>query len=134
MTPTAPSPDQAAAASDHAAVVDRDTLDDLEDLFGREKLVAMLESLRREIDERLDAIPEDHGQLGRDAHALVSVTGVLGFMSLSRACAELEQACLAEGDVSGTLRTVLRAAADAQRAIAAFQANLRWIPTKPALP
>ena len=71
----------------------------------------MLASLQQEIERRLDDSSDDVRVIGQGAHALVSVSGMLGFMPLSRACAVLERACL-DGHGIGSERSAARAAAD----------------------
>ena len=101
---------------------DAETLADLESVFGRERVMALLGGLRREIDERLAASEADRQDLGRDAHALVSVSGTLGFMPLSRACAQLERACLTGTDVASALARTKETAVAAKAAIDALTA------------
>ena len=96
---------------------DREALADLESVFGKTRVAALLAGLRDEIDRRLATPAVERDGLGRDAHVLVSVSGTLGFMPLSRACAELERACLGIGDVAPALARAQAQAAAAKRAI-----------------
>jgi HPt (histidine-containing phosphotransfer) domain-containing protein len=50
--------------------------------------------------------PDDRDALARAAHALVSVTGMMGFMRLSDRSSALEQACPAGSDLGAALRLV----------------------------
>ncbi len=55
------------------------------DLLG----VARVQKSLHEIAERLSSLAgmiHDHAVLGKEAHALVSLTGVLGFTALAEAC------------------------------------------------
>ncbi len=89
---------------------DAATLAELSDLFGPVRLTAMLSSLQKEIEHRLDGSSDDVRVIGQGAHALASASGMLGFMPLSRACAALERACL-NGHGIGSERSAARAAA-----------------------
>ncbi len=101
---------------------DAETMADLEDLFGRPRLLELLGALDREIATRFDPPSADRDQLARDAHILVSSSGALAFSSLSQACARLEQACLRAADVEAALNDALADAARARAAIAVLRA------------
>ena len=73
-------------------VYDAETLSDLAEMFGPARLAQMLAGLDEEIVQRLDGATPGDPHLGENAHALVSVSGTLGFDALSRACAALERA------------------------------------------
>ena len=103
-----------------------DTLAELADLFGRARLHQLLAGLDAEIVSRLGPIERagrngDATALSDHAHALVSASGSLGFMTLSEACARLEAACLRDENRASALDDVLSAAASARRAIAALR-------------
>lgn len=104
-------------------VCDPEMLADLVDVFGRERLAHLLGGLDAEIVLRLDTASEDTVGLGADAHALVSVSGTLGFSELSRACMALEHACLEGGDLTAPLQAVRVEAARARPAIARLRAG-----------
>ncbi|SFL61108.1 Hpt domain-containing protein [Methylorubrum salsuginis] len=101
---------------------DSETMADLEELFGRPRLLELLGALDREIATRFEPPSADRNQLARDAHVLVSSSGALAFSSLSRACARLEQACLREVGVEAALDDALADAARARSAIALLRA------------
>lgn len=101
---------------------DADAMAELEDLFGRPRLLELLGALDREIVARLEPPAADRDQLARDAHVLVSSSGALAFSSLSQACARLEHACLRETDVETALNEALADAARARSAIATLSA------------
>lgn len=105
------------------AIFDRETIEDLTSVFGHERLMVLLAGLQREIAQRLSPASSDRECLSRDAHALVSVSGALGFLPLSRACTDLERACLTGGDHAAALHAVLVAAAEAERGIAWLRAR-----------
>jgi HPt (histidine-containing phosphotransfer) domain-containing protein len=49
---------------------------------------------------------DDHAVLGKEAHALVSMTGVLGFTALAEACRGLEKACQTGGELNAALAAI----------------------------
>ncbi|GJE28405.1 Hpt domain-containing protein [Methylobacterium organophilum] len=104
------------------AVFDGEVVAELEELFGRTKLMDLLARLDHEIAGRLRPAARDTTQLSSDAHALVSVSGSLGFLPLSQACADLERACLRGGDLSAPLEAAVAAAEAATWAIADLRA------------
>ncbi|GAB6844818.1 HPt (histidine-containing phosphotransfer) domain-containing protein [Methylorubrum rhodinum] len=109
-------------ALETAPEFDAEVMAELEDLFGRPRLLELLGALDQEIAARLDPPSGDRAQLARDAHVLVSSSGALAFSSLSQACARLEHACLREADVEDALSDVLADAARARTAIAVLRA------------
>ncbi len=100
---------------------DADAMADLEDLFGRPRLLELLGALDQEIVNRLVPPSDDREQLARDAHILVSSSGALAFSTLSHSCARLEQACLRQVEVDAALSDALNDAARARSAIAALR-------------
>ncbi|MPZ34770.1 MAG: response regulator [Rhodospirillales bacterium] len=65
------------------------------DLMGRPWALRGLAKLQAQIDEAFaePGSPRDAGQLAGQAHALVSLSAVLGFSTLSEQCSGLEEAC-----------------------------------------
>jgi len=106
---------------DGEAVFDPEIIEDLAAVFGRQRLMDLLAGLEREIAQRL--APTDLDGLSRDAHVLVSVSGSLGFLPLSRACATLERVCLDGGDPAPALAAVRTAASEAGRGIALLRSR-----------
>lgn len=100
---------------------DADAMADLEDLFGRPRLLELLGALDREIASRLEPPSDDRAQLARDAHILVSSTGALAFSTLSHSCARLERACLRRAEIDAALSDTLADAARARSTIAALR-------------
>ncbi|MGY2047553.1 PAS domain S-box protein [Methylobacterium sp. JK268] len=77
-------------------ILDRAILEDVRGLVGTQAAVILLGHLADQINERLGEArlaPGDPERLGRDAHAITAAAGMLGFVALSRACAQLEAAC-----------------------------------------
>ena len=102
-------------------VYDSRTLTELEAIFGRPRLMDLLGRLKVEIAQRLHASSEERDILGRDAHTLLSVSGSLGFVGLSRRCSEIEQAYLRGADLTAPLEAARRAAEAAVAAIGALE-------------
>ncbi|KAB1074701.1 Hpt domain-containing protein [Methylobacterium planeticum] len=100
-----------------APAYDPEVVAELEAVFGRARLLNLLAGLGIEIDRRLRDPEAQRDALARDAHALVSASGTLGFSALSRACAALEQACHAGTGVGPALAAARRSAEAASDAI-----------------
>ena len=94
------------ATSPAGPVLDRETFATVQDLMGRERVLALLTLLESELDLRF-AAPEadgreadlDRDQLAYDAHAMVAAAGVLGFVGISALCREIEAACRGSDDL-----------------------------------
>ncbi|GJE46574.1 Hpt domain-containing protein [Methylobacterium soli] len=112
-----PQPNPGTPAYDAAVVAE------LEAVFGRSRLMNLLAGLGAEIAQRLQVPAAEREALSRDAHALVSASGTLGFGPLSRACAELEQACHSGSDLGPALARARRKAEAASDAIARLRAQ-----------
>ncbi|MCI9879487.1 MULTISPECIES: Hpt domain-containing protein [Methylobacterium] len=102
-------------------VYDSRTLEELEGIFGRTRLMDLLDRLKTEIGERLQAPVAERAALGQDAHTLLSVSGSLGFLDLSSRCSEVERACLQGADLTAPLAAARKSAATAVAAIRALQ-------------
>jgi HPt (histidine-containing phosphotransfer) domain-containing protein len=112
-------------------VYDLSTLAELEGVFGHARLMELLGHLKDEIAQRLLAPAVNRTALRNDAHALLSVSGSLGFFELSRRCIEMEQACLLGADLVDPLSDVRAAAKGAIAAIEDLVA--RVVETSPAV-
>lgn len=102
-------------------VYDARTLGELEEIFGRPRLLDLLGRLKIEIAHRLQASSDERDILSRDAHTLLSVSGSLGFVDLSQRCVEIEQACLRGADLAAPLEAARSAAEAAMAAIRALE-------------
>jgi CheY-like chemotaxis protein/HPt (histidine-containing phosphotransfer) domain-containing protein len=105
-----------AVAVDHAGF-DRETFEEVVDLLG----LARVQTSLGEITDRLSAVAgmaADRRALGREAHALVSLAGVLGFNDLVHACRDLERMCQGQTDLGDALAAVHRASVLCLRAVA----------------
>ncbi|GJE17420.1 Hpt domain-containing protein [Methylobacterium marchantiae] len=111
--------------SARSEVYDPAMLAELEDVFGHDHLMQLLSLLRVEIGERFRIGNDEPSALGRDAHALLSSSGSLGFLDLSHRCSDIERACIAGTDVSVLLRDVRAAAVGALAAISTLEARDR---------
>jgi len=76
------------------------------DMLGRAEAEALLDILIALVEQGIASIPLDtsnSSHLAAEAHRIVSSSGTLGFMALSRACADLEAACLGSGEIAAPL-------------------------------
>jgi HPt (histidine-containing phosphotransfer) domain-containing protein len=106
-----------------APVYDAEVVAELEAVFGRPRLMNLLAGLGDEIAQRLRVSEAQRDALSRDAHALVSASGTLGFGPLSQACAALEHACHAGSDLGPALARARRSADAASDAIERLRAE-----------
>jgi histidine phosphotransfer protein HptB len=90
------------------ALVNRETLDELSAVIGPEKLAGIVErfllGLAGAIEEG-DRSPDDYG---REAHTLVSMSGMLGCDALSQACRTVEEAATTGLDLTEPLAALRR--------------------------
>ena len=87
-------------------LLSRTVLDDLGGVIGSEKLQRLLV---RFTDSLRTAFPLENGGPGavaREAHTLISMSGMLGCERLSAACRDLETAAKAGGDLPSALTTI----------------------------
>lgn len=119
---TPPSAAPVEVASPGPAGFDRETFEEVVDLLGPARVQASL----AEIAQRLSAVGgmvEDRAALGREAHALVSLTGVLGFTDLAQACRDLEKACQGTADLAAALAAIGRASSTCLHAASELAAS-----------
>lgn len=80
------------------------------DMLGRQQTERLLDILADQLHQgfaKASFDPNDRLELGVEAHKTVASAGMMGFMALSRACVELEAACLHEGEISTALANVI---------------------------
>jgi CheY-like chemotaxis protein/HPt (histidine-containing phosphotransfer) domain-containing protein len=88
----------------------------LQELMGAEWVTSGLVRLRQQIEVvfgKETAALDDRNQLAKDAHALVSHSGLLGFKELSRLCSELEEASTTDRDLASPYKKAKEAAHNA---------------------
>ncbi len=128
FTEAAPNLDDIARRDDRPEidVLDETALETLAGYIGRERLEEMLGAFAREVETRLsDFDAATPSEIARRAHALVSLAGQLGFLELSRRCAELEKAArdgvdpIPVGEVRSAADRAIRAARGTRYARAA---------------
>lgn len=100
------------------ALVNQDALDELTAVIGTEKLVRLVDRFVLSLATAFDGGDRAAADYGREAHTLVSMSGMLGCAPLSIACRGLEQSAKAGDDLTGSLSDV-RALRD--RTIAALK-------------
>jgi HPt (histidine-containing phosphotransfer) domain-containing protein len=110
--------------SSRMPTLDQQTYGGLVAVMGRERVLRLLEQLMAKLEEWVSdahATPEERQQLAREAHAMVSSAGMLGFAALSTSCADLERACEEGAAVAEVLSRVQAARAEALAEIAALR-------------
>jgi PAS domain S-box-containing protein len=108
-----------------APPLDREAYERIRETLGAQQMgemLAMLSDLltRRFAEERL--VADDPQGLAGEAHGVVSAAGMLGFMALSRRCAELEAACHTGDGLTEAITSVRAARRDALAVIARLRA------------
>jgi HPt (histidine-containing phosphotransfer) domain-containing protein len=112
------------ARPDARPPLDRAIYDGLLDLVGPDKVKSLLDQLAAQLTARFQGEPdtdEDRDRLARDAHAMISAAGAVGFSALSGACQALDDACTANRDVPEALHAVREARRLALRLIPALK-------------
>jgi CheY-like chemotaxis protein len=97
-------------------VLDAAMFADVTATLGPAKTSDLLRKLAAQLENRFPTDPrsaEEHAQLAREAHKLISTSGMFGFLTLSRSCARLEAAAL---DQSTDVTTLLQEVRGACRA------------------
>ncbi|GJD34752.1 Hpt domain-containing protein [Methylobacterium aerolatum] len=89
-------------------ILNTTTRDELGATIGREKLDRLTGRLRDLLSTALRGSGRDGTEVGREAHTLVSMAGMLGFDALSEACRNLEYATQRGGDFAPDLREAAR--------------------------
>ncbi|MDP4005014.1 Hpt domain-containing protein [Methylobacterium sp. NEAU K] len=85
------------------SLVDRATLDELGAAIGTDKLVRLLDRFIASLATAFDGADRADSDLGREAHTLVSMSGMLGCAALSQACRGLEQSATLGDDLTRPL-------------------------------
>lgn len=99
-----------------APVFDRAVFDRLE-MMGEVRLRGIMRTFEEQLRDRADEAELDRSRLAKRAHTLISQAGMLGFMELSERFAEIEEACLADADLSVPLARLREARARALEAM-----------------
>ncbi|KNY22180.1 histidine kinase [Methylobacterium sp. ARG-1] len=85
------------------SLVDRAALDELEGVIGTEKLARLLDRFTASLATAFDGAERGEADYAREAHTLVSMSGMLGCAELSRACRDFEQSAKGGGDFAAAL-------------------------------
>lgn len=86
------------------SLVDRAALDELEGVIGTEKLARLLDRFTASLATAFDGAERGEADYAREAHTLVSMSGMLGCAELSRACRDFEQSAKGgDGDFTAAL-------------------------------
>ncbi|GJE12708.1 MULTISPECIES: Hpt domain-containing protein [Methylobacterium] len=100
------------------SLVNQDALHELTAVIGTEKLVRILDRFVLSLATAFDGTDRAAADYGREAHTLVSMSGMLGCAAFSTGCRGLEQAAKTGDDLTGSL-IALKALRD--RTVAALQ-------------
>ena len=87
------------------AALDRAVFDNVAEMVGPETIRRLLGALAEELNGRFgqaDALPAREA-LADSAHSMVSMSGMLGFIELSRLCSEVEAACVTGAEYESLL-------------------------------
>jgi HPt (histidine-containing phosphotransfer) domain-containing protein len=104
------------------ALVDVEAFAAARTLMGPERIDGLLGLLAAELEQRFRLRNGDRAGLARDAHAMISAAGLLGFTGLSDLCREVEDACLAGADLRDLQRRIEAARAAALEQIETLRA------------
>lgn len=85
------------------ALVNRDVLDELSAVIGSEKLARIVDRFLLSLASAVAEGDRTAADYGREAHTLVSMSGMLGCEALSRACRTVEEAAAAGQDLTEPL-------------------------------
>lgn len=85
------------------SLVDQAALDELTAVIGTEKLGGILDRFVLSLATAFDGTDRAAADYGREAHTLVSMSGMLGCAAFSVACRGLEQAAKTGDDLTGSL-------------------------------
>lgn len=90
------------------ALVNPSTLSELGDVIGRERLHTLIERFTETLAEAFSQDDSPAAEIGREAHKLVSMSGMLGCDALSAACRTLEQRAVTGADIKAHLKEARR--------------------------
>jgi histidine phosphotransfer protein HptB len=107
------------------ALVNRDALDELSAVIGTEKLVRILDRFVDSLATAFEGPDRADADYGREAHTLVSMSGMLGCSALSSACRGLEESAKAGDDLTGSLIDLRTLRDRTIAALAALRAEAR---------
>ena len=90
------------------ALVNASTLAELGDVIGRERLDKLIARFSQALTEAFPDSDRPAAEVGREAHTLVSMSGMLGCDAFSAACRALEQRAKAGDDIADPLAEARR--------------------------
>ncbi|MGC5778220.1 Hpt domain-containing protein [Methylobacterium sp. NFXW15] len=90
------------------ALVNPSTLSELGDVIGRERLHSLIDRFTEALAEAFSQDDRPAAEIGREAHKLVSMSGMLGCDALSAACRALEQHAVTGADIRAPLEEARR--------------------------
>jgi CheY-like chemotaxis protein len=112
------------------AHLDASVFESVVSLLGREKTGVLLGRLSQQLEQFAEGVAdgESHTRIARDAHAMISAAGLLGFSHLSDLCRQIEAECVSGADLSPSLACM----AELRRAVLAEMAVLKTALQGPA--
>ena len=89
------------------SLVDRSTLDELGAVIGAEKLARLVARFAASLGTAFEGGERTADDYAREAHTLISMSGMLGCEPLSQACRDLELSAKSDADIAAPLVDVL---------------------------
>ena len=102
----------------HPSAAERPDADEIRDLLGQDWVGRATRELRQRIDEAFATPPmekADRLELARRAHAMISISSMLGYTGFAELCARLEQRTRTDADISAVYDEAKAAARDLVR-------------------
>lgn len=84
-------------------LVNRPTLDELGEVIGVEKLARLVDRFVASLGMAFEGVGRTDGDHAREAHTLISMSGMLGCEQLSQACRGIEMSAKAGADLVAPL-------------------------------
>lgn len=88
------------------SLVDRSTLDELGEVIGSEKLARLVDRFAASLVGAFEGEERTDADYAREAHTLISMSGMLGCEPLSQACRGIEHAVKSGADLAVALADV----------------------------
>ena len=85
------------------SLVDRTTLDELGSVIGTEKLARLVDRFVAGLVTAFEGGERTADDYAREAHTMISMSGMLGCQELSQACRGIERSVKAGADLTGPL-------------------------------
>ena len=110
------------------SLVDRSTLDELAAVIGMEKVGRLIDRFAASLATAFEGSERTASDYAREAHTLISMSGMLGCEPLSQACRSLEQSANTDTDLAAPLDVVLSLRDRTVAALRALSAETDSVP------